>query len=92
MKIFGSGWWWIAWHREDAEIRLYETPNARTLGQATLDVYIPLLVADSWEHSWYIDYRSDKNRYLQCLWKQFNWEFAIENLKRAKGRDEKWTV
>lgn len=91
MKLFGSGWWWIAWHREDAEIRLYETPNARTLGQAKLDIYIPLLVADIWEHAYYVDYRSDRKQYLKTLWKQFNWDFATENLERAKKEDKKWT-
>ena len=28
LTIFGSGWWWIAWHLDDKEIRLYDTSNA----------------------------------------------------------------
>ena len=91
LTIFGSGWWWIAWHREDEAIRLYDTANAETLGQAEMGTYIPLLVADVWEHAYYVDYLSDRKKYLQQLWKQFNWDFAKENLERAKEKDEKWT-
>lgn len=37
------------------------------------------------------NYRSDRKSYLQAMWTQFNWDFAVENLERAKKEDKKWT-
>lgn len=92
MNVFGSGWLWIAWRTDVEEIKFYSTKDAATIGHTSGSKYIPLLVADLWEHAYYIEYMSDREAYLEHLWTQFNWEFAEANLKKAKEEQKKWTV
>ena len=39
---------------------------------------VPLLVADVWEHAYYIDYRNDRPKHLEALRNLLNWRFASE--------------
>ena len=36
----------------------------------------PIVVADVWEHAYYIDYRNARPKYLEALWNGINWGFA----------------
>jgi Fe-Mn family superoxide dismutase len=42
-----------------------------------------LLTIDVWEHAYYVDYRSERERYLSAvIGERLNWEFAEKNLGR----------
>jgi Fe-Mn family superoxide dismutase len=44
-----------------------------------------LLTIDVWEHAYYIDYRNNRDEYLQkVIGERLNWKFAAENLAKAK--------
>jgi len=78
--VFGSGWVWIC--AKDEKLVLL-----RGLG-ATLpiiyDGYVPLLTIDVWEHAYYLDYKSDRKRYIEQVFDNLlNWGFANENLENA---------
>lgn len=72
VKNFGSGWTWLV--RDQAgKLSILNTKNAET--PITGDD-IPLLVADVWEHAYYIDYRNERKKHLEALRGILNWKFA----------------
>jgi len=73
---FGSGWAWLV-HR-DGKLEIMATPNAETPMAKGIRC---LLTIDVWEHAYYIDYRNQRERYVQALIeKRLNWDFAEQNL------------
>lgn len=76
---FGSGWTWLA-VGADGRLRIFSTSNADT---PIRSFQVPLLVLDMWEHAYYVDYRNDKQAYVQAFVDQLvNWEFARSNYER----------
>jgi Fe-Mn family superoxide dismutase len=54
--------------------------------------HVPLLAIDVWEHAYYLDYRSERGRYVRAFLDHLlNWDFVAENLagsqsgRRARG-------
>ena len=73
---FGSGWAWLV--QKDGKLDIMATPNAETPLAKGIRC---LLTLDVWEHAYYIDYRNQRDRYVQALIEQrLNWEFAERNL------------
>jgi Fe-Mn family superoxide dismutase len=75
-KQFGSGWTWLV-QQPDGKLAIVNTANADT---PLTGADRPLLVADVWEHAYYIDYRNARPAYLQAFWQLVHWEFAADNL------------
>ena len=80
VKNFGSGWTWLV-RREDGGLEIVDTKNAETpiSGDDT-----PLMVVDVWEHAYYLDYRNERQRYLEAVSRIFNWRFASECFDSAE--------
>jgi superoxide dismutase, Fe-Mn family len=73
---FGSGWAWLV--HKDGKLDIVATPNAETPMAKGIRC---LLTIDVWEHAYYIDYRNQRERYVQALIeKRLNWDFAERNL------------
>jgi Fe-Mn family superoxide dismutase len=73
---FGSGWAWLI--RKDGKLDVVSTGNADTPMARGIQC---LLAIDVWEHAYYIDYRNQREKYVQALIeKRLNWEFAEKNL------------
>jgi Fe-Mn family superoxide dismutase len=74
---FGSGWLWLV--LDDFELRVIATHDADT---PLRNGQVPLLTCDLWEHAFYLDYRNERDRYLEAFFDQLaNWEFAGESWK-----------
>ncbi len=77
LSIMGSGWCWFTTKGE-----LHTTPNQdnplmhRSMGD-------PVLGLDMWEHSFYLDYQSDKKKYVKNFFKCINWD-AINQVLETK--------
>jgi Fe-Mn family superoxide dismutase len=84
MKTFGSGWIWLC---TDAagKLSLVSTSNAAV--PFTGNGPAPVMVADVWEHAYYVDYRNLRQKYLETFWSQINWNFVSENYASKKVRD-----
>ena len=79
---FGSGWAWLI--QKDGKLDVVSTGNADTPMARGVKC---LLTIDVWEHAYYIDYRNQREKYVQALIeKRLNWEFAERNLNSGSGR------
>lgn len=74
MTQFGSGWCWLA--LKDGKLEIMKTPNGENplvLGAT------PILGCDVWEHSYYIDYRNARPKYLEAFVDSLiNWDYVGE--------------
>lgn len=74
---FGSGWAWLV-SKGGNKLAIETTSNADTpLAHGGK----PLLVADVWEHAYYLDFQNRRPDHIQAwMDKLINWSFAEENL------------
>lgn len=84
VKTFGSGWIWLCTDAS-GKLSLVSTSNAAV--PFTNNGPTPLLVADVWEHAYYVDYRNLRLKYLETFWNHINWNFVSENFSSKKVRD-----
>ena len=77
---FGSGWAWLA--VKGGKLEIMKTPNGEN---PLMHGASPILGADVWEHSYYIDYRNARQKYLEAFVDNLvNWEHVEEMLGQAK--------
>ncbi len=73
---FGSGWAWLAMDNASGKLEIVKTPNGENpvvLGKTAL------LGVDVWEHSYYIDYRNARPKYLEAFVDSLiNWDYVAE--------------
>jgi Fe-Mn family superoxide dismutase len=43
------------------------------------------MIMDGWEHSWILDYKHDKQRYLDNFWRIVDWNVVNERLKGERN-------
>ncbi len=80
---FGSGWAWLATD-ESGALSIMKTANGDnplTKGKK------PILGVDVWEHSYYIDYRNARPKYLEAFVdKLINWDHVAHMYGEATGK------
>lgn len=67
--FFGSGWVWLVADK-GGKLEIITTGNADT---PVREGKTPVLALDVWEHSYYLDTRNDRKRYIENFWKVVNW-------------------
>ena len=81
---FGSGWAWVA--DKGGKLEIMSTSNAElpmTKGATAV------LTIDVWEHAYYVDYENRRPEFVKAVIdKLLNWDFAAEQLSRAKGQQK----
>jgi Fe-Mn family superoxide dismutase len=76
---FGSGWAWLA--VKDGKLQVSKTPNGEN---PLMHGASPILGVDVWEHSYYIDYRNARPKYLEAWFDNLvNWEYVEAQLEKA---------
>jgi len=68
MAIQGSGW-----------VYLSTSGTIKTIPNHQVRTDICVLI-DWWEHAWALDYQSDKEKYLDNMWKVIDWDVCNERL------------
>ena len=77
---FGSGWAWLA--VKDGKLTVMKTPNGEN---PVMHGASPILGCDVWEHSYYIDYRNLRPKYLEAFVDNLvNWDYVEERLVAAE--------
>jgi len=77
-SFFGSGWIWLTLGGLNNDLEIKTTQNAMNPLNKN---EIPIMNCDLWEHSYYIDYRNEKERYLDLFWTKINWKFIGNNFE-----------
>jgi superoxide dismutase, Fe-Mn family len=76
---FGSGWCWIA--VKDGKLSIMKTPNGEN---PLMHGASPILGCDVWEHSYYIDYRNARQKYLEAFVDNLvNWDHVDALMEKA---------
>jgi len=76
---FGSGWAWIA--VKDGKLEIMKTPNGEN---PLVHGGTPILGVDVWEHSYYIDYRNARPKYLEAFVDNLiDWDSVLELYEAA---------
>jgi superoxide dismutase, Fe-Mn family len=76
---FGSGWCWIA--VKGGKLVIMKTPNGEN---PLMHGASPILGCDVWEHSYYIDYRNARQKYLEAFVDHLvNWEYVEQMHAKA---------
>ena len=76
---FGSGWAWIA--MRNGKLEIMKTPNGEN---PLMHGAKPILGVDVWEHSYYLDYRNLRPKYLEAYVDNLvNWEHVQEMFGQA---------
>ena len=78
---FGSGWAWLV--VKGGKLEIMKTPNGEN---PVVHGAEPILGVDVWEHSYYIDYRNARPKYLEaCVDNLINWDHVQELYEKAGG-------
>jgi superoxide dismutase, Fe-Mn family len=78
--VQGSGWGALAWDPLGRRLfveQIYDHQN--NAGQGA----VPLLVIDSWEHAFYLQYRNVKAEYVAAFWELVNWQDVSTRWSKA---------
>jgi len=68
MSIQGSGWCYLS-----------TSGTIKTIANHAVRTDIAVLI-DAWEHAWSLDYKWEKERYLDNIWKIIDWDVVNERL------------
>lgn len=78
---FGSGWAWVA--VKDGKLEISKTPNGEN---PLVHGGSPILGVDVWEHSYYIDYRNARPKYLEAFVDNLiDWDHVLEMYEQASA-------
>lgn len=80
MKIEGSGWAALVFDKLTNRLLLAQIEKHNINIFPELNI---LMVADIWEHAYYIDYKNERAEYIRAFWKIINWENVERRLELA---------
>ncbi|XP_038984611.1 superoxide dismutase [Fe] 2, chloroplastic-like isoform X2 [Phoenix dactylifera] len=83
MALFGSGWVWLVLRTEEKKLSVVRTSNAicpLVWGD------IPIIALDMWEHAYYLDYKDDREKYINTFMDNLvSWHAATVRMLRAEA-------
>ncbi|EOD00289.1 superoxide dismutase [Caldisalinibacter kiritimatiensis] len=69
-QVEASGWGVLAWNPAWRRLEILTAEKHQNLTEWGV---IPILVADVWEHAYYLDYQNKRKEYLEKWWNLINW-------------------
>ena len=82
--LMGSGWSALVWEpviQRLGTTQIHDHQNEITQGS------VPLLVLDGWEHAYYLQYQTEKDKYFEAAFHLWNWRDVAQRLARAQKLD-----
>lgn len=68
--VEASGWCLLVWVPNFKKLEILQCEKHQNL---TLWGCIPILVLDMWEHSYYLQYKTKRQEYIEAFWNIVNW-------------------
>ena len=84
LTIMGSGWAALEWDPIGKRLVVTQIHDHQSeITQASL----PLLVLDAWEHAYYLQYRNEKAKFFEAVWKLWSWKDVAARFASAQKVD-----
>jgi Fe-Mn family superoxide dismutase len=84
-SLFGSGYMFIVIPTKQTHTHLnLEIITTKDADVPQLYGYHPICNLDLWEHSYYLDYLFQRDKYIEEFYNFINWNFVYENYKKIK--------
>ncbi|WP_042223548.1 superoxide dismutase [Oceanobacillus manasiensis] len=80
-SVEGDGWAILYWNPRNGKLGVQSFEKHQLFQIADI---IPLLVLDVWEHAYYLQYKTDKQSYIENWWNVVNWQDVNDRLIKAK--------
>lgn len=84
MNHFSNGWYGLVFDRNYTNEQTKEVDlRCKTFLNADVPMsknFVPLLVVDLWEHSYYLDFKKDRKTYLEKLYNYLDWDVVEHRL------------
>ncbi|SET89050.1 superoxide dismutase, Fe-Mn family [Salinibacillus kushneri] len=81
-SVQGTGWAMLVWELRSGRVAIQSIEKHNMY--ALWDV-IPLLVLDVWEHAYYLQYKTDRAKYIDNWWRVVNWRDVQNRFNKAKN-------
>jgi Fe-Mn family superoxide dismutase len=79
--VEGSGWALLLYDNTTDQLVLTQIEKQNHMHLAQLPI---LLSIDVWEHSYYLDYKNDRGKYVDEWWKVANWQDVAARFEKAR--------
>ena len=76
-SVEASGWTLLVWVPEFNRLEVLQCEKHQNL---TLWGCVPLLVIDMWEHSYFLQYKTNRAEYIDSWWNIINWDVVNKRL------------
>ena len=70
-SVEASGWCLLVWVPKWNKLEILQCEKHQDL---TLWGCVPILVLDMWEHSYYLQYKTERPKYISAFWNILNWD------------------
>lgn len=83
LSVFGSGWAWLVSDGGD-KLKIVTTKNQDT---PLPNGQFPILPLDVWEHSYFLQYLSDRGNYIMNWSNIINWKYVEERIRNMDRKE-----
>lgn len=80
-KVEGVGWAILVWSPRSHRLEILQSEFHQHFTQWDI---IPLLVLDIWEHAYYLQYKNEREKYIENWWNVVDWEHVASRYREAK--------
>ncbi len=80
IQVEASGWGILTWVPSWGRLEILTAEKHQNFTQWGA---IPVLVVDTWEHAYYLDYQNRRGDYVRSWWSLVNWEEVERRLRLA---------
>lgn len=79
--VEASGWNLLVWEPRFKKLEILQCEKHQNL---TLWGCVPLFVLDMWEHSYFLQYKTNREEYIKAFWNIVNWNVVNSRWEKIK--------